>query len=75
MRYRLPWGGETKSVREYQRAWRRLAAPIEKALEVTLYGYNPGLAFDIDGRRTWLVPADLAAKLGVIINGRRKKSR
>lgn len=45
MAYRKPNGEYTKDVVEMAEAWRKLAAPIEKATGWKLYGFNPDLAF------------------------------
>lgn len=43
--YRLPDGHATTNVELYARAWKKLAAPIERALDVVLTGFDPSMAF------------------------------
>lgn len=44
---RLPRGGTTKSVRKYIAEWRKLGAPIEKALGGRMNAFDPGISFII----------------------------
>lgn len=43
--HRLPNQELTKNAREYARAWKKLAKPIEIATNSRLYGYDPGFSF------------------------------
>jgi len=42
---RLPNGELTRNAREYSRAWKQLAKPIELATNSKLYGYDPSFSF------------------------------
>lgn len=42
---RLPNQELTKNAREYSRAWKKLAKPIEIATNSRLYGFDPGFSF------------------------------
>lgn len=42
---RKPDGTTTTSVREYFKAWKAIARPIEKATNSRLFAYNPGFSF------------------------------
>jgi len=45
-RYNLPDGiHTTRNIKEYVRAWRKLARPIEKLFKVKLAGFDPGFSF------------------------------
>ncbi len=41
--FRLPNGTTTNSATKYCNAWREFAKPIEKALNVEVFAYDPGI--------------------------------
>lgn len=47
---RLPDGTTTNSDETYVEEWRGFAAPICEALDIVLYGFDPGLSFHTKGR-------------------------
>ncbi len=67
--HRLPDGGYTKSERRYVREWRKVAAPICKALDVQLTGFDPCFSFrPKDGKQSFQVPAWVAVQLASKLN-------
>lgn len=62
--YRKPNGEYAEDVKEMAKAWRDLAAPIEKATGWVLYGFSPGLSFHSpNGRQTVQIPVQFAHAL------------
>ena len=50
---RKPDGTITTVVREYYKAWHAVAAPIEKATNSKMFGFNPGFLFyRLDNRQS-----------------------
>jgi len=72
--YRLPNGKNVEmSGEEYCDAWHTLAAPIEKATNSKLVGFNPGLAFQRNDEWSytwWEVPADIAILLAAALTSK-----
>lgn len=64
--YRKPNGEYTDDIGEMAKAWRELAAPIEKATGWKLYAFNPDLAFRAPPTRSWQnvqIPVEFAHAL------------
>ncbi len=68
--YTLPDRSATTNADLYVREWRAFAKPLEKALGMKLYGFDPAISLQSDGFRvTFQFPAWLVHKLNAALSG------
>lgn len=63
----LPDGTVTPSSTRYIREWKKFAAPILKALNARLIGFDPGLLIRTDRNTTYDIPTAIAKLLHIAL--------